>query len=108
MRKVIHASVYFVLAFFVMTFFSILLDHKKYIISLILACVICVTFAITDEYHQTFVNGRTGRPLDVAIDSAGSMVGIGFFSTYHLVYKSGYKNALEDEKKRNLNGKHSV
>ena len=88
MRKVIHASVYFVLAFFVMTFFSILL--------------------ITDEYHQTFVNGRTGRPLDVAIDSAGSMVGIGFFSTYHLVYKSGYKNALEDEKKRNLNGKHSV
>ena len=95
MRKVIHASVYFALAFFVMTFFNVLFDHKKYLVTLILAGVICVGFAISDEYHQTFVNGRTGQPLDVAIDSAGACVGMAFYSTYHIVYKNGYKQGLK-------------
>lgn len=59
MRKVIHASVYFVLAFFIMTFLNIVFDHKKYILSLIIALIICAGFAASDEFHQTFVNGRT-------------------------------------------------
>jgi VanZ family protein len=28
-------------------------------------------YAISDEYHQTFVEGRGGTPVDVAIDSIG-------------------------------------
>ena len=95
MRKVIHASVYFALAFFVMTFFNVLFDHKKYLVTLILARILCVGFAISDEYHQTFVNGRTGQPLDVTIDSAGACVGMAFYSTYHIVYKNGYKQGLK-------------
>ena len=59
MRKVIHASVYFVLALFVMTFLNIIVDHKKYIVTLILTLIICAGFAASDEFHQTFVNGRT-------------------------------------------------
>ena len=59
MRKVIHASVYFVLAFFVMTFLNIIFNHKKYILTLILTLIICAGFAASDEFHQTFVNGRT-------------------------------------------------
>ncbi len=35
------------------------------------AAAIAVAYAIGDEYHQTFVAGREGTPLDVAIDSAG-------------------------------------
>jgi VanZ family protein len=27
---------------------------------------------VTDEYHQTFVEGRHGSPIDWAIDSAGA------------------------------------
>ena len=60
---------------------------------------ICVTFAVSDEYHQTFVSERTGRPLDVAIDSAGSIAGVAFCSTYYLIYRYGYKNGLEQSKK---------
>ena len=32
---------------------------------------IAVLYAITDEYHQTFVHGRHGTPVDVAIDAIG-------------------------------------
>ncbi len=97
MRKVIHASVYFVLAFFIMTFFDIIFDHKKYILSVIITLIICASFAASDEFHQTFVNGRTGQILDVLIDSAGAIVGMMFYSTYHIVYKNGYRRG-----KRNL------
>ena len=92
MRKVIHASVYFVLAFFVMTVFNILFNHKKYILTLLLSLIICIGFAASDEFHQTFVNGRTGQILDVLIDSAGAIVGMIFYSTYYIVYRNGYKS----------------
>ena len=35
-----------------------------------------VLYAISDEVHQTFVAGRHGAPLDVAIDAVGVAVGI--------------------------------
>src|SRR3954469_18975455 len=35
------------------------------------AIVITLAYAATDEYHQTYVNGRHGSPWDWAIDSAG-------------------------------------
>ena len=95
MRKVMHASVYFVLAFFFMILLNIISNHQYYIITLIIALILCAGFALTDEFHQTFVAGRTGQILDVIIDSLGATVGIIFYSTYHIVYKIGYKKALE-------------
>jgi VanZ family protein len=35
------------------------------------AVAICLAYAISDEYHQSFVEGRSGSPLDVAIDGVG-------------------------------------
>jgi VanZ family protein len=35
------------------------------------ACAISLAYAITDEFHQTFVEGRHGTPVDVLIDAAG-------------------------------------
>jgi VanZ family protein len=35
------------------------------------AVVISVLYAISDEYHQHFVHGRHGSPIDVLIDSVG-------------------------------------
>jgi len=35
-----------------------------------------VAYAVTDEYHQTFVEGRSGTATDVAIDAAGVALGI--------------------------------
>lgn len=95
MRKVIHATVYFVLTFFIMILMNIILEHKKYFLSVAITLIICITFAGLDEYHQTFVTGRTGQVLDVIIDSLGGIVGILFYSTYQLAYKLGYKEALK-------------
>ena len=36
-----------------------------------LAVAIAFAYAITDEFHQTFVDGRNGTPVDVVIDAIG-------------------------------------
>ena len=41
-----------------------------------LAFALGTLYAISDEVHQTFVAGRHGSPLDVAIDAVGVAVGI--------------------------------
>jgi VanZ family protein len=41
-----------------------------------LAFALGVSYAISDEIHQSFVPGRLGSPLDVAIDAAGVAVGV--------------------------------
>lgn len=40
------------------------------------AAVIAIAYAATDEYHQTFVDGRHGTPVDVLIDSAGVAIAL--------------------------------
>lgn len=35
------------------------------------AVALSVGYAITDEWHQTFIEGRHGTPVDVLIDSVG-------------------------------------
>lgn len=40
------------------------------------AFVIAVLYAISDEYHQTFVPGRNGTMWDVMIDLAGAFGGL--------------------------------
>ena len=44
--------------------------------SLITAFIIAVLFASTDEFHQTFVDGRSGRFSDVLIDASGAAIGL--------------------------------
>ncbi len=38
---------------------------------LLWACAISLLYAVSDEYHQTFVDGRHGTPVDVVIDAMG-------------------------------------
>jgi VanZ family protein len=38
---------------------------------LLLAVCFSLAYACTDEYHQTFVEGRTGTPVDVGVDTVG-------------------------------------
>lgn len=36
---------------------------------------LAIIYAISDEYHQTFVSGRSGKIFDIGVDSAGSLFG---------------------------------
>jgi VanZ family protein len=35
--------------------------------------LMCAIYAMTDEFHQTFVAGRTGRTIDVILDTGASL-----------------------------------
>jgi VanZ family protein len=40
------------------------------------AVAIAVAYAATDEFHQSFVEGRVGSPVDVLIDATGVVIAI--------------------------------
>ena len=40
------------------------------------ASLITLAYAVADEYHQTFVEGRHGTPVDVLIDAVGIAVAV--------------------------------
>ena len=105
MRKVMHASVYFVLAFFIILFMNILMNNKHYWIALIITMIICVGYAASDEYHQTFVSGRTGQPMDVCIDSAGAAAGTALYTAFYIVYKMGYKTGYTESDSKKISNK---
>jgi len=46
--------------------------------------LITFLYALSDEYHQTFVSGRTGRFFDIGIDSMGNLFGLLF--SWKLIY----------------------
>lgn len=73
MRKCAHATVFFILAILIMVFltrFKIRLP-VAYIITVLAAFM----YALFDEYHQTFVLGRTGQFSDSLIDTSGAILG---------------------------------
>lgn len=41
-----------------------------------LAVGICILYAMSDEFHQLFISGRSGEFRDVLIDSSGASLGI--------------------------------
>ena len=96
LRKVMHASVYFVLAFLIILVTNYLFNNKKLLISVIITIVLVIIAAGFDEYHQTFV-GRNGSVKDVLIDTAGGAAGILFYGTYYFAYTIGYKKCLKEE-----------
>jgi VanZ family protein len=40
------------------------------------AWILTLAYAISDEWHQTFVEGRVGHPIDVAIDMVGATIAL--------------------------------
>ena len=91
LRKVAHMTEYAIL--FLLVANAVSLDHSGRKIYLY-AFLITVGYAATDEFHQLFVPGRAGSPVDVAIDS----IGAGFGAMLRTISES-YKVRI----KRNLN-----
>ena len=82
-RRSSHAFVYLVLSIFVVNF--LLQLHKYSLLKCnIISVIFCFIYACTDEFHQTFVSGRTGQFLDTLVDSLGAIIGCLIIS---LIYK---------------------
>lgn len=71
-RKFAHASEYFILTILLL----IALKNSGVVGKKIFVFAICICFlyACSDEYHQTFVNGRTGQFSDTLIDTFGGFI----------------------------------
>lgn len=79
-RKLGHFSEYLMLGFFSFSYFSNLFlksdkfrDFKK---TISISWIFSILYAASDEFHQTFVEGRCGNVIDVIIDGSGAFVGI--------------------------------
>jgi len=73
-RKCAHMSEYMVFTLSVLLALYVWGVRKKRLY--IVAFAVSVIFASTDEFHQLFVSGRSGRAVDVLIDSIGSATGL--------------------------------
>jgi VanZ family protein len=69
LRKLAHASVYAVLF---LLWWRALRDTAPETRGVAAAWLIAIAYSATDEWHQTFVTGRHGSPLDVLIDAGGA------------------------------------
>ena len=73
-RKLAHMTEFFLLAIAVS--FPLYVYGLRGILLMILAGGFCIAFACGDEYHQSFVAGRSPSSRDVLIDSIGVFIGI--------------------------------
>ena len=73
-RKLAHLTEYAILCFL---FFRGFKKTTKISLmeALMLSLVLTVIYSLTDEFHQTFISGRTGKALDILIDFMGAFIG---------------------------------
>ncbi len=77
LRQAAHFFVFFILALLLINAFRI--SDLNFIRSALYTLIIAVIYAALDEYHQSFVPGRTAELKDVFVDSLGIISGIGFY-----------------------------
>lgn len=84
-RKAAHATEYAILAGLMLGIAVTLSINWKHLLEVVFVAVV---YASTDEFHQLFVPGRSGRFIDVLIDGIGALIGVLIvFLVYKLVCK---------------------
>ena len=86
-RKLAHLSEYFILTLLTISLSKEYIKKEKII--LLISLIFCFIFALTDEYHQSLVPGRTSVFTDVIIDTIGGILSI---ITYKIYTKIKTKN----------------
>ena len=67
-KKMAHMGIYAVLFFLIQRAYNWDRKIKSYKLSMLLTLL----YAISDEYHQSFIPGRTALPTDVGYDMIGA------------------------------------
>lgn len=83
-RKGAHIFAYFVLG--ILTFnalWRVDLSKLKFNYPVGLSIIVCTLYAVSDEFHQLFVSGRSGEIRDIIIDSCAATVGVFIISIFY-------------------------
>lgn len=71
-RKLAHIAEYAILMILTLRIAILKWPYKQ---AVIYSLLFCIFYAATDEFHQTFIPGRGGTPVDVGIDTIGMILG---------------------------------
>lgn len=69
-RKIAHITEYLILGFLM---FNLLKQYS--VTNIYYAIGLSILYSCTDEFHQLFINGRSGSIRDILIDSIGILIG---------------------------------
>ena len=75
-RKLGHITVYFILTVLILRALHSKKQSGKGCKKYLVAFLIAIVYAISDEYHQSLTGYRDGRWMDVGIDGIGILMGI--------------------------------
>lgn len=73
-RKGAHVVEYAVLTVLAFHYLQLVFKRERFQRVLLLACVLALTYGVTDELHQFFVPFRGARFTDVGIDGGGILI----------------------------------
>lgn len=82
-RKAAHAFIYFVLGILTFNLVKEYVPFKKH--AILISIVFVLLYAVSDEFHQSFVPGRSAELRDVLIDTLAGTVGVAAFYSAHAV-----------------------
>lgn len=91
-RKGAHIFAYFVLG--ILTFNALWrVDLSKFKLNypVGLSIIVCALYAVSDEFHQLFVSGRSGEIRDIIIDSCAATVGVFIISIFVRILQKSKK-----------------
>lgn len=103
-RKTAHATEYAILAFLFMNVLIAFEIHKKrsILICVIISILSVAIYASSDEFHQTFVKGRSGNIKDVCIDTLGGTIGCLILLLVYKIFNKIKKNRRYEIEKPHL------
>lgn len=86
-RKIAHITEYLILGFLM---FNLLKQYS--VTNIYYAIGLSVLYSCTDEFHQLFINGRSGSFKDVLIDTIGILLGTYLYEILVIKKKKVNKN----------------
>ena len=89
-RKLAHMTEYAALGFSASLFASTVTEKR--LLNTAVPFAFSVLYACSDEFHQTFVDGRAGQFTDILIDSAGAAAGMIVLSLFIIIISKKYRN----------------
>lgn len=91
-RKAAHMFLYFILTLLI--WFALAPILRKKPARAVLSALLCALLAGLDEYHQTFVPGRSGQLRDVLVDLGGGLLALGLLALLALTVRCQKKPRL--------------
>lgn len=88
-RKLAHFSIYTLVGIFIMAYMFTF--NTKLKIQFSISLLVGLIYAITDEYHQSWIPGRGPSIIDVCIDTLGVFAGILIVLAIVAIYRA-FKN----------------